>query len=89
MKNWSILLCPSRLSEYGFSKVKDLLVYEADTGKGYKTPERCISFSRRMLEQKPNFTVRRLRKKDLEKEAEYILHILNTAVSGNWGYVPI
>ena len=73
----------------GYSKVKDLLVFEADALDGYRIPERFLAFRRRLLERRPSITVRRLDLRKLEREAEAIWRVTNEAVSGNWGYVPL
>lgn len=73
----------------GFTKAKDLLVYEADTGKGYEIPERFRRFSTTMLKRKSNLKIRNIDKKNLNQDALHILNILNRAVAGNWGYVPV
>jgi len=73
----------------GYSKVKDLLVYEADALEGYRIPERFLAFRRRLLERRPSITVRRLDLHRLDREAEAIWRVTNQAVSGNWGYVPL
>jgi ribosomal protein S18 acetylase RimI-like enzyme len=84
---------PPRYNQYvqgrGYAKVKDLLVYEADAREGYRIPPRFLEFRRRLLERRPGLTVRRLERKNLEREAEAIWRITNQAVSGNWGYVPL
>jgi ribosomal protein S18 acetylase RimI-like enzyme len=73
----------------GYSKVKDLLVYDGDCGNGYKMPDRLTNFTDRILLEKTNFTVRRIDSSKIDTEAVHILRILNTAVSGNWGFVPV
>ena len=73
----------------GYSKVKDLLVYSADMGNGYRMPDRFKRFSDFLLKKRPNLTVRRINLKNINSEAQHIWKIMNTAVSGNWGYVPI
>ncbi len=73
----------------GFKKAKDLLVLEADMEGGYVIPERFERFSSRFLKEKPDFTLRRIDVRNIKAEAEHIWHIMNTAVSGNWGYVPL
>ncbi len=74
---------------YGFSKAKDLLVYSADMGTGYRMPERFERFSRFLLKRKPNLSVRKMDVKNIQSEARHIWKIMNTAISGNWGFVPI
>lgn len=72
-----------------YSKAKDLLVYDCDGGNDYQIPARLSSFADMILLKKTNISVRRIDTGNLEHEAEHILHILNTAVSGNWGFVPV
>ena len=73
----------------GYFKAKDLLVYSVDMGNNYKIPERINKFSEFLIKRKPNFSVRRIDLKNINSEAEHIWKIMNAAVSGNWGYVPI
>ncbi len=77
------------VTELGYKKAKDLLVYSADMADGYRLPVRFKGFSEYLLGKKTNLTVRRIDIKNIDLEAEYIWKILNTAVSGNWGFVPI
>jgi GNAT superfamily N-acetyltransferase len=73
----------------GYSKAKDLVVYEADTAKGYDLPERFINFDKKILENRKNLSVRNINKKELQTEALHILNILNASVADNWGFVPV
>ena len=77
------------ISACGYSKAKDLLVYEADARRGYEIPERFINFSAKLLERRKNLSIRTIDRKNLHRDATYIKEILNTAVAGNWGFVPI
>jgi len=73
----------------GYSKAKDLLVYSAHMGDGYRMPERFKKFSDFLLKKKTNLSVREIDLKNINSEAAHIWKIMNTAVSSNWGYVPI
>jgi ribosomal protein S18 acetylase RimI-like enzyme len=73
----------------GFHGAKDLLAYEADGGAGYTIPERFLLFAERLAERRPTISVRRIDPSRLAEEARIILDLLNTGVSGNWGYVPV
>ncbi|MCK5152801.1 MAG: hypothetical protein KAQ93_00455 [Spirochaetales bacterium] len=73
----------------GYSKARDLLVYSADMGDSYRMPDRFKRFSDFLLKNKTNLTIRKIDLKNIASEAEHIWKIMNTAVSGNWGYVPI
>lgn len=77
------------VTSYGFSKAKDLLVYSADMGNGYRMPQRFERFSSFLLKRKPNLAVRKMDVKNIKSEARHIWKIMNTAISGNWGFVPI
>ena len=77
------------INSCGYSKAKDLLVYEADARKGYEIPERFINFSNKVLERRTNLSIRTIDRKNLHRDAVYIKELLNTAVAGNWGFVPV
>lgn len=77
------------LTQLGYSKIKDLLAYQADTGKGYQIPQRFITFARTFSERRPGFSVRRINMKNLIADAEAIWQITNIALKDNWGYVPV
>jgi len=73
----------------GYTKVKDLLVYEADLQKGYKLPERYAGFKERFADRYPSICLRRLNMKKLAEDAQAIWTISNLALKDNWGYVPL
>ena len=73
----------------GYEKVKDLIAYMGDSRDGYMIPERIVEFSRRILEHRPNLTVRRLRANKIIEDGEHIWRITNESLSDNWGYVPL
>jgi ribosomal protein S18 acetylase RimI-like enzyme len=77
------------ITNLGYSKVKDLLAYEADTQGGYEIPERFKVFSQRTLSKKHNLSLRRINPGKLLSEAEHIWRITNIALKDNWGYVPL
>jgi len=77
------------ITNLGYSKVKDLLAYEADTQGGYEIPERFKVFSQRTLSRKHNLSLRRINPGKLLSEAEHIWRITNIALKDNWGYVPV
>jgi len=78
-----------RITQAGYEKAKDLVVYEANSQTGYTIPKRFTDFAAHLLEKKPQFTLRTIRRKDLKTDAGHILRILNDAVAGNWGFVPV
>ncbi|NQT60772.1 MAG: hypothetical protein HQ557_17510 [Bacteroidetes bacterium] len=77
------------MEHFGLEKVKDLLAYEADINAGYQVPERIGRFTQRLLERHPELSVRKIDRKNLMTDAEHIWKITNTALSDNWGYVPV
>lgn len=77
------------ITKLEYTKIKDLLAYDADAKENYQIPERFSRFKEMLLARKPNLTVRRLDLKNLMKDAEHIWRISNIALQNNWGYVPI
>ncbi len=77
------------LPRLGYAKIKDLFAYEADAKKGYVIPERFTRFYTTFFKRHPEFSIRRLNKKNLLDDARSILHISNESYNGNWGYVPV
>ncbi len=77
------------IEELGYTKVKDLLAYEASTESAYRIPARFSRFSERMLAPETGLTVRPLSMKDLARDADAIFEISNVALKDNWGYVPL
>ena len=80
---------PEWIEAAGFTKAKDLRVYEVDTRTGYRIPERYLEFEKHFMERHPEFTARRMKPKDLKKEVKLLVDITNAGVDGNWGFVPI
>jgi GNAT superfamily N-acetyltransferase len=75
--------------QLGYTKVKDLLAYEASNDRDYTIPERFSRFSARMLAPGTGLTVRPLSMKNLPRDADAIFEISNLALKDNWGYVPL
>lgn len=80
---------PEWMEAAGFTKAKDLLVYEVDTRKGYRIPERYIRFEKMFFQRNPGFSARRFNIRDFDAEVERIVEITNEGVNGNWGFVPV
>lgn len=76
-------------TDSGYEKVKDLLVYEADSGKGYSIPERFDRLYDKFFERYPSITVRPINTRNMEEDARAIWEISNKALADNWGYVPL
>ncbi|HOX11390.1 MAG TPA: hypothetical protein P5117_02745 [Spirochaetia bacterium] len=73
----------------GYEGVKDLLSYEADSGAGYRIPERFSRFAALHAARFPGLSTRRIDLGSLDRDALHILRILNEGVAENWGYVPV
>lgn len=76
-------------TDHGYEKVKDLLVYEADTSKGYSIPDRFDSLYKKYFERYPSISIRPLDIRNIKKDARAIWEISNIALANNWGYVPL
>ena len=69
----------------GYIPAKKLLTYELDITKEFPPLiGRIVSSG----EKNPRINVRKVNLKKYDEEAAIILHILNDAWSGNWGFVP-
>ena len=69
----------------GFVRAKTLLTYELNIAKPLPPlTERIV----KMGERNPRIVVREAGRTDYEGDVRIILHILNDAWSGNWGFVP-
>jgi ribosomal protein S18 acetylase RimI-like enzyme len=77
------------MERYGMGKAKDLLSLEASREWGYAVPGRFEEFAERFLKRHPEFSLRKIDMKNLLRDAEQIWKITNTALSRNWGYVPV
>jgi len=73
---------------YGLTKVKDLVVYEADARKGYQIPERILTLTD-LVAQRYGVRVRQLNMKHFEQEVETIIDLSNKCLIDNWGYSPV
>jgi GNAT superfamily N-acetyltransferase len=75
-------------TDYGLTKVKDLLVYEADARKGYQIPERILTLTD-LVAERYGVRVRQLNMKKYEQEVETIIELSNHSLINNWGYSPV
>jgi hypothetical protein len=76
------------LSHFGFAKVKDLMVYVIDAGKGYRVPERYLQLTDR-IEKRFQVKVRSVDMANLENEVMTIMEIANCSIADNWGFYPV
>lgn len=89
MSPWNPSYVHKFFTETGYSKVKDLLVYEADMLDGYEIPDRYTDFIARYMARCPGIQIRRLNLKKIKEDAKAIWEISNIALADNWGYVPL
>ena len=73
----------------GFSKAKDLWVYQGGSEERYvPVPER-LARATELIRQRQGITLRALNMKDFEGEVERIKELYNSAWEKNWGFVPM
>ena len=73
----------------GFTKAKDLLVYQGGDAEEYvPVPER-LARGTELIRQRQGITLRPLNMKDFAAEVERIKEIYNAAWEKNWGFVPM
>jgi GNAT superfamily N-acetyltransferase len=79
-----------RLIEHaGFTKAKDLWVYQGGSMQGYvPVPER-LARGTELIRQRMGITIRPLDMKHFHREVERIKEIYNQAWEKNWGFVPM
>jgi len=77
------------LERAGFTKAKDLWVYQGGTEEGYvPVPER-LAKATELIRQRQGITLRPLNLKDFQGEVERIKELYNSAWERNWGFVPM
>jgi GNAT superfamily N-acetyltransferase len=77
------------LERAGFTKAKDLWVYQGGTEERYvPVPER-LAQATELIRQRQGITLRPLNLKDFEGEVERIKELYNSAWEKNWGFVPM
>ena len=74
--------------KFGMEKAKDLLVYNCDTSKGYKIPERFLRLTDKIT-NRYGVKVRPINMKNLVEDARTILRITNESIGDNWGFYPV
>jgi GNAT superfamily N-acetyltransferase len=77
------------LERAGFTKAKDLWVYQGGSEERYvPVPER-LARATELIRQRQGITIRALNMKDFEGEVEGIKRLYNSAWEKNWGFVPM
>lgn len=77
-----------QVSQFGLTKVKDLLVYNCDLRNGYQMPARFFQYIQK-IEERYQVRVRPFRMEKIEEEARTIVRLTNASLSNNWGFTPI
>jgi GNAT superfamily N-acetyltransferase len=72
---------------FGLTKVKDLLVFVADTGDGYAIPERYLTLTDH-VQRRYGITVRGVRMGRLEEDIAILVDVANRSIAHNWGFYP-
>ena len=77
------------LEHAGFTKAKDLWVYQGGSEEHYvPVPER-LARGTELIRQRQGITLRPLNLKDFQGEVERIKELYNAAWEKNWGFVPM
>ena len=77
------------LERAGFTKAKDLWVYQGGSEAGYvPVPER-LARATELIRQRMGITIRPLDMRDFEGEVGRIKELYNAAWEKNWGFVPM
>jgi GNAT superfamily N-acetyltransferase len=74
------------LEALGLAKAKDVIAYDYD---GLKPLPRSLQAMVDKAKRAGDLTIRRLRKKNLDRDLDTIIAIFNDAWSQNWGFVPM
>jgi hypothetical protein len=76
---------PARVEALGFTKVKDVIAYDY---AGLDPLPRAFRVAYEKAISTPGIVIRPLDKKNLARDLDIIVTILNDAWSNNWGFVP-
>ncbi|MFA6099061.1 MAG: GNAT family N-acetyltransferase [Patescibacteria group bacterium] len=70
----------------GFKKSQDMFAYQQKYADGL--PEKIMDKAAKVEKNRPDFTVRKMKISELEKEAKIVFSIYKQAWDDNWGAVP-
>ena len=77
-----------QLTEFGLTKVKDLLCYYISGKEGYQIPDRILTLTDRIAERY-GVSVRPVDMKRYDEEVAVFLELSNSSIIDNWGYSPV
>jgi ribosomal protein S18 acetylase RimI-like enzyme len=76
------------ITQYGFEKVKDLLVYYISVSEGYKIPDRILTLTDDVA-KRFRITTRHLNMRDYNNEVSRVIELSNRSLIDNWGYTEV
>ncbi|MEO8295829.1 MAG: GNAT family N-acetyltransferase [Gemmatimonadota bacterium] len=77
------------LERAGFSKAKDLLMYEGGSMQAFVTPPERLGRAVNIALQRAGVTLRPLNTKDFKEEVEKVKELYNACWEKNWGFIPM
>jgi hypothetical protein len=72
------------IEQAGYTKAKDVFGWRYEVGE----PNARVKKAAADIQAMPEVTIRRISKKDIDRDVEVTLDIFNDAWADNWGYVP-
>lgn len=76
------------LTDFGFSKIKDLLCWSICPQDGYRVPERILRLTD-AVRDRYGVRIRQLDMKHYDEEVKVIIELANSTIIDNWGYSPV
>ncbi len=76
------------LTNFGFIKAKDLMVYVIDVRDGYAIPPRILELTDKVA-KRYNVHTRPVDMHNLESDVMTITRMANESISDNWGFYPV
>ena len=77
-----------QFTDFGLTKVKDLLVYYIDAQEGYQIPDRILTLTDKVAE-KHGIHVRQMDMKNFDSDVQTFIDLSNRSLADNWGYSPV
>ncbi len=77
-----------QLFDYGFNKIKDLLVYYIDAREGYEIPERILKLTDKIAKTY-GIRLRHMETRHFDRDVEPVIELSNQSLGLNWGYSPV
>ena len=78
----------THINNYGFEKVRDLLVYYISAGEGYQIPDRILTLTDNVA-KRFNIRTRQLNMRDYDQEVARVIELSNKSLINNWGYTQV